>query len=238
VDIHRCPRCGGPAPPYASACPWCGGLLVPLPPPPPPPPGVPGNPAADPIQSAEELTLWSGEVLFDDLFRITDPSGYLLARGVRSPGGLIAFMEVLLIDPFDQFLLAFRLRNRPGSTGVPIFSGNIPYVAVDDQGRIVGELLGKFQGWKGRSFTLWRQGEQVLEVRSGSRFHPYPVLERGSPVAVITERAATRETLAGVEVRVTGRWDLRFIAPCPHLDVVALLVHVASHRGSPGIRGG
>jgi hypothetical protein len=232
VEVLRCPRCGGPAPPYASLCPWCGGPLTPLPPPPPPPPGVPANRAADLIEGATELTLWAGDVLFGDLFQITDESGVVLARGVHGSGGIVAWTEVLLVDPSGAYLLAFRYKNRPGAQGTPMIAGNIPFVAVDDQGQTIGELLGKFNGLKGRSYTMWRQGAEYLSVPTTARRAPYPVLQRGSPVALITEGASKK--LGGPP----GSWKLQYTGLCSHLDVVALLVHVASHRGSPGIHGG
>ena len=226
VELLRCPRCGAPAPPFATACAWCGEPLAPLPPPPPPPTG--SSPAPAPgvlvLQAAQQLVI-RGPVEFgfrEDL-QVEDENGLPLARGVRSMEGWVGIMEIVMLDPSGQFLLAFRLAHPPGH---PIVQGPIPYLAVDDQGRTVGELRRDFVSLTVRSYELWSQGEPYLTVSSPSRSQPSPLLLRGTPVATLTE---ARPFLAKPSA---GTWTVRFSAPCPHLPVLALATYVAANRGA------
>lgn len=158
-----------------------------------------------------------------EILRVTDPSGALLARGIRSMEGLVGLMELLLVSPSDLFLLAFRLRSQPGH---PVIQAPIPYLVVDDQGRTIGELSGVREGLTRRTYTLMSDGVEYLKVPSFSGNTPNPVLQRGSQVALVTE---DRPFLAKP---MEYTWQMRFTAPCTHLHVLALLVHVASRWGT------
>jgi hypothetical protein len=200
---------------------------MPLPPPPPPP--VPGTPLPpDPIQSATTLVLRS-DIGIVRIFHIENEAGVVVAQGHRSTEGIVEFMEMLVTDPGGRFLLAFRLKNRPGR---PFIQVNIPYVVVDDQGRTVGELGGRHIGLTQRTYTLWSQGEEYLAVPSASSSAPYPLLQRGAPVAMISEE----KPLLTDELAKT--WTLTFTAPCVHLHAIALLTHVAGHRGAAALHAG
>ncbi|HYA57619.1 MAG TPA: hypothetical protein VEH57_04045 [Thermoplasmata archaeon] len=163
------------------------------------------------------------------LFRIEDQDGALLARGSRAMDSLIGMVEMIVTDALDQFLLAFRLKSPPGR---PIVQVNIPFLVVDDEGRTIGELRGRFQGLRGRSYVLMSQGAEYLSIPEAYRSKPYPILQRGTPVGEITEQ----RPLLGEPWKTT--WSLQFTAPCQHLHAMALLIHVAAHRGGPGIPAG
>jgi len=155
-------------------------------------------------------------------FRIESESGELLAHAIRSMEGLVGMMEMVVLDPSGQFLLAFRLARPPGH---PIVQLAIPYIAVDDQGQTIGELRWRSVGLTGRSYELWSQGEPLLTVPSPSHSQPYAMLLRGAPVAMITEERP-RFAKAG-----QGSWTVRFSAPCPRPPALVLATYVASRRG-------
>jgi hypothetical protein len=192
---------------------------------------LPINPSVDALQRAGEIVLRT-DGGFVDMFHVEDGGGAVLAVANRSMEGLVGIMEIIVASPAGEFLLAFRLKNRPGERGQPLVQVNIPYFAVDDQGHVVGELRGRFNGLAGRSYALWSQGEEYLSVPSASRSEPYPVLQRGAPVALVTEKVSL------FAKPVKGSWTVRFSAPCQHLDVLALVTHVAAHRGNMGMAGG
>jgi hypothetical protein len=163
---------------------------------------------------------------FYEMLRVEDGNGRLLAEGVRSMEGLIGLMEMVISDTSGRFLMAFRLAHAPGQK---IVEGPIPYIAVDDRGRTVGDLRWRMTGLTGRSYELWSQGEALLTVPSASRSQPYPLLLRGVPVAMITEEVPLSAR--------TGRakWTYQFSAPAPRLAMLALAVYIAARRGHTGI---
>ena len=158
--------------------------------------------------------------------------GGLLAQCTGSMEDLIGLAELIISDPSGEFLLAFRLKHRPGQPGQPIIQGVIPFLAVDNQGRTIGELLGRLRGLSGRSYTLWSRGEDYLTVPSASRSAPYPLLQRGVQVALIAEQ---KPLFARPD---QTSWTVRFTAPCEHLHPLALLTHVATHPGASGVDSG
>jgi len=154
-------------------------------------------------------------------FHVEDGSGTVLATAHRSEEGWIGLVEMIVSDSNGRFLLALRLRNLPGR---PIFQAPSPYLVVDDQGRTIGELSSGIAGLGKASYALWRQGEEYLSIPSTSSSQPYPVVQRGAPVATVTE---TKPLMAKPGLT---RYTIDFSAPCQHLHVLGLMARVAAHH--------
>jgi hypothetical protein len=227
VEYLRCPRCGGPAQPSETACVWCAAPIAPafiVPTRPDPTP----NPYTGPIQLAAGLRL-STDGGITNVFHVQDPNGLILARGFRAMEDLVGFEEFIVRDPLGRFLLAFRFQQRPGAS---VILGPIPYVLVDDQGQEIGLLRTDFHGFSGTSYSLWSQGEEYLSVPRTDRSKPYPVLQRGVPVAIVVEKKPF------LDPRWMTSWTVHFSQPCNHLHVLGLVIRVAlnrlrSHVGGP-----
>jgi hypothetical protein len=220
MDVLRCPTCGAPAPPFATRCAWCDGVLVP----PPLPPGIgpPPPPPPDPLQGTSGFALHLGNDIFGGL-RVEAPDGSLLGLARHSREGLVAFMETIVTDPYGRFLLALRLKRQPGH---PFIQGPIPYLAVDDQGQVIGELSSQTHGLSGRSYALSREGVEYLSVPEASANAPYPILNQGNPVAIVTES----KPMFAKQAFTT--WTVVFGSSSQHLHVLALMLHVAKSRGA------
>jgi hypothetical protein len=160
------------------------------------------------------------------VLRVEGGTGNLLAVGARSMEGLVGWMEMILSDPGGRFLLAFRLKNTPGR---PLVQVGIPFLVVDDQGQVIGELRNRFQGLSGRSYALWREDKEYLVVPSATSSKPYPFLLGGAPVAQVSEE----KPFLGKPIET--RWTVQISGACQHLHVLALAVHVAVSRGATGI---
>lgn len=194
---------------------------------PPPQVGIARNPGPDSLHNARAWVVHR-DLGFVSLFHVDDGAGVRLAQAVRSMEGWIGMNEVILTDPDGRFLIAIRAQKKPDEKGVPIIMTR-PFLAVDDQGQPLGELTVHYDGLSADSYDLMSQGEKLLSVPRVPHSQPYPVLQQGAQVAVVTESSPHFDQQHQRMV-----WTLRFTAPCQHLRVLALLTHVVAHRGSMG----
>ncbi|MFI5415153.1 MAG: hypothetical protein ACHQ16_05755 [Candidatus Lutacidiplasmatales archaeon] len=156
---------------------------------------------------------------------VTDAQGRVLAEANSTWRGWKGFRELDLKDNSDRLLLTYRIAPpRPGH----FFSAR-PLLLADGAGRALGTLQTRFDGWKGRRFSLLRPDGRDLVVPHISRRQENPLLLGQQTVGSVGKRGGLLST-----------FSLRFTQPCDHLQAVGLLVFVAvraGHTSTVGTRG-
>lgn len=193
-----------------------------------PPPDWQNRPAslpeADPFRT-ESTILVSRQPDVARAVEVADGQGRVLAEANATLRGWKGLVELDLKDNLDRLLLTYRVGPpRPGHG----FLAH-PFVLADGAGRELGTLQARFDGWRGRRFSLLRADGRNLVVPHVSRSREHPLMLGRQAVGWVREQGGLLTT-----------FTLRFTQPCDHLEAIGLLVFVAlraGHTMTVGARG-